>query len=133
MAAAPRLPGYALEVLAAGEPSSLRPLLARNGRLGPRDVIEAAKTGDPAAVAAIHKLGSYLGIALASMVPVLAPDMVVLAGGVSEAGEPLLDAVEKSFRSTCGPCYHEHVVIRTSTLGWKAVAVGAAAPLFAPQ
>ena len=75
-------------------------------------------------------LGSYLGIGLASMVPILYPEVVVLAGGVSEAGGPLLEAVEKSFRRTCGSCYHEGVVVRVSTLGWKAVAIGAAAPLF---
>ena len=86
----------------------------------------AARQGDNASEKAIQKLGKYLGIALASMAPVLAPDRVCIAGGISEAGEILLNATQTSFLKTVGPPYAEGMTILKALLGWRAVLVGAA-------
>lgn len=90
------------------------------------EIIKAAKQGDRAAEKAVQKLGMYLGIALASMVPVLAPDRICIAGGISEAGPILLDATNESFRKFVGPPYAEGVTIQKAVLGWQSVLVGAA-------
>ena len=57
------------------------------------EIINAAKLGDIISIKAIQKVGRYLGIALASISPVLAPDKICIAGGVSEAGPILLEAM----------------------------------------
>ena len=90
------------------------------------EIIEAAKQKDQAAEKAVRKLGMYLGIALASMVPVFAPDRICIAGGISEAGHILLDASNESFRKFVGPPYAEGVTIQKAVLGWQSVLVGAA-------
>jgi glucokinase len=90
------------------------------------DIIKAASQGEAFALAAINKLARYFGIALASIVPVLAPQKVCVAGGVSEAGDTLLDATRESFLSYAGPSYAEGVIIQKAFLGWQSVLVGAA-------
>ena len=92
----------------------------------PAEIIKAAKEGDRAAERAIQKLGMYLGIALASLAPIFAPDQISIAGGISEAGSILMDATKDSFRNHVGPPYAEGVTIQKATLGWQSVLVGAA-------
>jgi glucokinase len=92
----------------------------------PAEIIKAAKQGDQAAERAIQKLGMYLGIALASMAPVFAPDQISIAGGISESGPILIDAIKDSFLKYVGPPYAKGVTIQKATLGWQSVLVGAA-------
>jgi len=63
---------------------------------------------------------------LASMVPVLAPDKICLAGGVSEAGMILLEPTRTSLLEVAGPPYTEGVIVEKALLGWQSVLVGAA-------
>ena len=90
------------------------------------EIIKAAKQKDRASEKAIQKIGMYLGIALASMVPVFAPDQICIAGGISEAGPILLDATNESFFRIAGAPYAEGVKIQKAILGWQSVLVGAA-------
>jgi glucokinase-like ROK family protein len=53
-------------------------------------VLAAARGGDPAAVQALREVGRHLGIGVASLVNALNPDLVVLGGRLSAAGEFLL-------------------------------------------
>jgi glucokinase-like ROK family protein len=57
-------------------------------------VLDAARAGDAAAVQALSDVGRHLGIGIASLVNALNPDLVVLGGRLSSAGEFLLPAVE---------------------------------------
>jgi glucokinase-like ROK family protein len=57
-------------------------------------VLDAARTGDTAALQALSEVGRHLGIGVASLVNALNPDLVVLGGRLSAAGEFLLPAVE---------------------------------------
>ena len=50
----------------------------------------AARSGDPAAVAAYDEVGTWLGIGIANLVAALDPPLVVIGGGVSAAGDLLL-------------------------------------------
>jgi predicted NBD/HSP70 family sugar kinase len=56
-------------------------------------VLDAARAGDSAAVQALSDVGRHLGIGIASLVDALNPDLVVLGGRLSSAGEFLLPAV----------------------------------------
>lgn len=93
------------------------------------EIIKAAKQGELVSIIAIQQIGRYLGIALASITPVLTPDKICIAGGVSEAGSILLDAVKTSFYEIVGPPYAEGVSISKALLGWQSVLVGAAVAL----
>ncbi len=85
-----------LESLASG--SALN-ALAREHGLQPGRVIEAARDGDTEACAAIELLGRRLGIGIANAINTFDPELVVVGGGVSAAGEMLLGpAREEAFR-----------------------------------
>lgn len=87
-----------LESLAAGRTLNElgRACGARAGR-----VIDAARDGDGGAVAAIELLGRRLGIGVANAINTFDPDLVVVGGGVSAAGELLLGpAREEAARYT---------------------------------
>jgi len=89
------------------------------------EIIAAAQQGDQAAKTAIQKIGGYLGIALASIAPILSPDCICLAGGVSEAGLELLEATESSFKKFAGLPYWKDVKVHKAKLGWQSVLIGA--------
>lgn len=78
--------GRALGRAAAGAGSSLSgPLLT-----------EAAQSGDPAALAAYDEVGRWLGIGAANVAAAVDPELVVVGGGVSAAGELLLGPARRA-------------------------------------
>jgi glucokinase len=56
-----------------------------------KDVYDAAKNGDRAAIGTFRRMGAYLGLALAGLVNVLNPDVIVFAGGMSAAWDIFID------------------------------------------
>ena len=62
-----------------------------------RDVTEAARQRDPVARAAFGALGHWVGQGLADLAAVLDPECFVLGGGVSEAGDLLLEPTVAAF------------------------------------
>ena len=75
------------------------PLLARNlldrgdgtiESLRGSDITDAARDGDPVAIAAFNTMATYLGAGIASLCAVIDPSCVVLGGGVIDAGELFL-------------------------------------------
>ena len=77
-----------LSELCAGDPAALS---------GP-DVTRAAAEGDPAAVELLADLGAWIGEGVASVAAILDPELIVLGGGVSEAGALLIDPALAAFR-----------------------------------
>ena len=70
----------------------------RKGNELRNEMIDAAKAGDTVALELVEKLGTILGGALASVACVADPEMFVIGGGVSKAGQILLDVVQKHFK-----------------------------------
>lgn len=62
-----------------------------------KDVFDAAKTGDAVAQEILEQFYDYMGQFLGSLCSAVDPEVVVLGGGVSKAGQVLLDGVENSF------------------------------------
>ena len=73
-------------------PSSLR-----GSEISAKDVFDALKEGDAVAKEIVEEFGSYLGHALAAIAVITDPSVIVIGGGVSKAGEILLEYVEKYF------------------------------------
>lgn len=73
-------------------PSSLR-----GSEISAKAVFDALKEGDAVAKEIVEEFGSYLGHALAAIAVITDPSMIVIGGGVSKAGEILLEYVEKYF------------------------------------
>ena len=79
-----------------------------------KDVFDAAKAKDKLACEVIDRFGFYLGKAIGITVSILAPEIVVIGGGVSKAGSIILDAINKSYKeSTFHACKDVPVVLAT--------------------
>lgn len=63
-----------------------------------KKVFDGYKAQDAVAKKIVDKFASYLGNALAVFTAVLDPEVIVIGGGVSKAGEPLIQAVEKVYK-----------------------------------
>lgn len=91
-----------------------------------KDVVDLAKENDEVAVMVMEQLGSYLGKALASIACVVNPKAFVIGGGVSKAGQYLIDMIEKHFKANVfKPCGDVKFVI--ASLGNDAGIYGAVA------
>lgn len=63
-----------------------------------KDVLDCAKAGDAMAKMVMETVGRYLGIALAQVALTVDPDAFVIGGGVSKAGQYLIDVIEKYYQ-----------------------------------
>lgn len=80
-----------------------KPSVLRGGRLSAKRVFDAVKAGDETAVQIAEQFGDYLGKGLAAVAAVVNPEVFVIGGGVSKAGEILLTFVEPAFRRYAFP------------------------------
>lgn len=94
---APGIVRIAKEYLASCDsPSSLRELTV----LSCKDVFDKAAEGDKLAKLILEKIYEYMGEFIANVCDLVDPEVVVLGGGVSNAGAPLLDGVKRYFEKS---------------------------------
>lgn len=90
-------------------------------------VTEAAREGDPIAIDAFHQIGTWLGVAMADMVQILDPQVIVIGGGVIEAGDLLLSPARDSFIENLAHRAKSPIAdVRAAKMGNTAGIVGAA-------
>jgi glucokinase len=90
-------------------------------------ITSAAADGDPFSVEQLATLGRWLGEGIASLTAVLDPAVVVIGGGVSEAGDMLLAPARAAFAGQLTGRGHRPVLeIRKARLGNRAGLIGAA-------
>jgi glucokinase len=89
-------------------------------------ITELAQAGDPVACDAIGEIGRRLGIGLVSLVNIFNPQVVVIGGGVSAAGELLLDPARAVVSERALLPGRDAVRIETAAFGPEAGLVGAA-------
>ena len=79
---------------ACDEASSLREL----AKIEAKDVFDAAKAGDAVGVKMVNQLGRYIGLAAANLAVTTDPQKIIIGGGVSKAGDILIDTIEKHYK-----------------------------------
>jgi glucokinase len=90
-------------------------------------VTAAAAEGDPLALESFAVVGEWLGVGVANLVAAFDPDVVVIGGGVSDAGDLLLEPARQALgRSVVGAGHRSVPPVLMATLGPEAGAVGAA-------
>ena len=105
-----------------GEPTKMRDF----NPLACRDVFNVAKEGDEAAIEVVKQMSEYMGRGLGIIASVVNPQAFVIGGGVSKAGQYLIDNIEGYYRDNCfAPCSNAEV--RLAELGNDAGIIGAAA------
>ncbi len=80
-------------------------------------VVEAAHNGDTIANEVMREAGTSLGIAVASLIHTLDPDIVIIGGGVSNAGELILKPVRESVAEHAMTDFKDRTRIVQSQLG----------------
>jgi glucokinase len=134
VAAAPAIRSRALEAAQSGRSALLEERRLASGDLSARDVAEAARAGDRAALEICEQTGRYLGIALASYLHIFAPQRIVLGGGVSLAGEVLFDPLRRTLHELASPWYLKRFEgLAPSHFGLEAGAIGSACLVFYPE
>ncbi len=72
----------------------------RQGEVSAKTVFDAVKAGDELAISVAQQFGDYLGKGLAVIAGVINPEIFVIGGGVSKAGEILFEYIKPSFDRT---------------------------------
>jgi len=112
-------------------PEIARNLLSRGdgtvAGLTGKTITDAAREGDPVALAAFNTTGQWLGAGIASLAVILDPACVVIGGGVIDAGEILLKPTRESLERTMPFAgKHPYPQIIAAQLGNEAGLVGVA-------
>lgn len=110
-----------------GQSPRLAQILAEKGHVEAVDVAWAGSHGCVASLDLITSAGAVIGRALAVVVNVLNPSLIVIGGGVSGAGEPFAASIREVVYGRSLPLATRELVIRRSTLGTDAGIRGAAA------
>ena len=108
-------------VLAATDEASV----LRDGEISAKSVCDAAKAKDAVAIKIMEQFGEYLGRGLAAIACVVNPEVFVIGGGVSKAGEMLFDYIRPNYEKYV---FHgsKNTKFALATLGNDAGIVGAA-------
>ncbi|MBP2017306.1 glucokinase [Symbiobacterium terraclitae] len=121
----PAIRRRALEALAdRSEPSVLRSLPAEE--VSARTLAEAARAGDRLAQQLWEEIGADFGLGVAAYYNLLGPEAVIVGGGVSLAGDLLLEPARRAARERLMSPIRDHVELVPAELGDEAAVVGAA-------
>jgi glucokinase len=117
LALADEVAGKVLLHAAGGDPAALSGLMVTN----------AALAGDPGAISVFAELGRWLGEGIAAVANFMDPAVVVIGGGVAEAGDVLLQPARDAYLThLSGGDHRPHLQILGATLGNDAGIIGAA-------
>ncbi len=113
-------------VVAAGQRTMLANI--NHGReITARDVAEAARRGDLVSQQLLNDAGKHIGSALSSLINLLNPELVLLGGGVTGAGDFLLNPIRQAVRERTMSASLQATRIELAALGRRSSALGAAA------
>ncbi len=113
--------------LAAGANSKLTQWLQQGQELTPKLVQDAAKAGDIFSKKIWEETGNHLGSALAGLVDILAPDRIVIGGGIALGGEMIFAPIRRSIAKKAFPIAARSAKVMPAGLRQDAGLVGAAA------
>jgi predicted NBD/HSP70 family sugar kinase len=120
-----------------GRSAYLADLIASGRVVTSADVSTAANRGDPASVELLSRAGALIGSTLATLVNAFDPSLVVIGGGVAQAGEILIASMRQALYNRSRSLATQDVRIMRSEMGKSAGLIGAAVAaveeLFAPE
>ena len=89
-------------------------------------VFEAARAGDGVAISVVRDTAKYIGMAIANLVAIIDPQVVVLGGTIAAAGDLLLEPTRLEVSRRISPASNQSVKVVPAALGDAAAAIGAA-------
>ena len=113
----------ALEAIQAGKRTQLAQM--KPSDVTAKDVAAAARRGDLVAQQIMAEAGEHLGVAMAGLVNIFNPDIVVVGGGVAQIGDLFLEPIRKTVTQRSLPAAANNVRITTAVLGRRSSSLGA--------
>ncbi len=101
--------------------------LACTEELTPQVLAQAAKEGDKVAQRIFAEAGERIGRALGNVVQLLDPEVIVINGGISKAGDLIIEPIRESLKHYTMPLRSRKLRVVKSKLGERAGILGAAA------
>jgi len=101
-------------------------ILAGKEKLNAKDVMDAAKANDPAGLEAFDQYTTYLAMGMVNIINFMDPEVIVLGGGVSAAGEFLLKPIREKMAKMVFYKAMPYANVELATLGNDAGIIGAA-------
>jgi glucokinase len=127
LASGPAIVGEAVRRIVQGFATEMTALSGGDlNAITPELVARAADQDDPVAVEVIERAGAWLGIAVAGGIALIAPQVVVIGGGVVPAGSRYYREVERVARAHCGVTEIDRIAFRPAMLGYDSGVIGAA-------
>ncbi len=90
-------------------------------------IMQAANKGDQYSIELLSDMGYKIGKAIAILIHIVNPELIVLSGRGSAVGKLLLAPIQQSLNKYCIPRLSEHTDVKVSAMGRKAELIGAAA------
>jgi glucokinase-like ROK family protein len=109
-----------------GESERLQVALRERGAITAREVIRAARSGDPAAVRLIDHSARLVGQTLAGLANFFNPSLIVIGGGVAHAGDAYLATIRQVIYARSTALATRELLVQLSRLGSRAGVIGAA-------
>lgn len=132
LASGPAIARHAAELLQEGRASLLLELVEGNiARITAKEVVDAAQRGDPLALEVMQRAAFYLGIGMISFIHAFDPEMIIVGGGVSKAGDLLFAPVRALIAERTIAASQRSVRIVPAVLGDDVGLIGAIALVMA--
>ncbi|KGP91759.1 ROK family transcriptional regulator [Pontibacillus chungwhensis BH030062] len=126
LAAGPAIAQRAIKELKAGNTSMITDIVQGDlERVNGEIVFEAATRGDEFSQELLKQTGRYLGIGLTNLIHTINPNRIIIGGGVSHAGEFILDSLQETIQARIITDAAKETEIVPSQLGDNASAIGA--------
>ncbi len=114
-----------MEKLREGKASSLRTKFEKKGEVSLEDIIEAGQDEDVLAIETIESIGSELGRAIAGLINIFNPELVVIGGRLAVAKDYLMLPVISTINKSSLALVNRDTSIKFSKLGKRGGALGA--------
>jgi glucokinase len=127
LASGPAIAGEACRRIRQGFSTALTEMSGGDlNAITPELVAQAAEAGDEVAREIIERAGAWLGLALAGAIALVAPEVVVIGGGIAPAGSHYIQTAEATARAHSGVTEIDRIDFRPAALGYDAGVIGAA-------
>lgn len=111
-----------------GKKSAIKKLVkGKINNITPKIIHDAARRKDKIAIKILNDTGMYLGVGLSGVINLLNPEIIVIGGGVANAGRFIFDAVKNTINKRAMPLPAKTVKIVKAKLGEDAGVIGAVA------
>lgn len=127
LASGPAIAAMGIKYVAQGITTRIAELVGNDlNKITPEVILHAAEMGDAVAQDILRRAGEFLGVGMSIIMTILAPDCVVIGGGVAHLGGWIMQPIHEQLALRCQTVPLEQVRIVLAELGGDAGMIGAA-------